>query len=207
MKYTKEFYKTAAATVIKNLGKRNMEGYYCESSREAVELILSMIPEGSSIANGGSMTIFECGLMDAVKSGNYKYIDRSSGDIEETDAKIFSSDYFLMSTNAITYDGQLVNIDGRANRVSFLCYGPKNVIIVAGMNKLSSDVESALKRVRDVASPKNTLRLGKKTPCSVTGKCGDCLSEDCICCQTVITRMSRVKGRIKVILVGEKLGY
>ena len=208
---TKEYYRNAAQTVIKNLKKRRMDGYYCETREEAVKLALSLMPEGSSIGWGGSVTLSECGLMDAIGGGKYELIDRSVAKTAEENkavhAKIFGCDYFLMSTNAITYDGELVNIDGRSNRVCFLCYGPENVIVIAGMNKLESDVDSAIKRVRNVASPKNALRLGRNTPCAATGKCADCLSPDCICAQTVITRMSQIPGRIKVILVGEELGY
>ena len=208
---TKEYYRNAAQTVIKNLKKRRMDGYYCETREEAVKLALSLIPEGSSIGWGGSVTLSECGLMDAIGGGKYELIDRSVAKTAEENkaihAKIFGCDYFLMSTNAITYDGELVNIDGRSNRVCFLCYGPENVIVIAGMNKLESDVDSAIKRVRNVASPKNALRLGRNTPCAATGKCADCLSPDCICAQTVITRMSQIPSRIKVILVGEELGY
>ena len=112
-----------------------------------------------------------------------------------------------MSTNAITTDGELINIDGRANRVSFLCYGPENVLVIAGMNKVVTDVESGLKRVRLTACPPNAVRLNKKTPCAVNGVCGNCYGEDCICSQFVVTRRSGVKNRIKVILVGEELGY
>ena len=208
---TKQYYRNAAETVIKNLQKRDMEGYYCDSRDEAVKLALSLMPEGSSIGWGGSVTLTESGLMDALAEKNYELIDSSTAtNAEENKAihlKIFAADYFLMSTNAITLDGELINVDGRSNRVCFLCYGPENVIILAGMNKLVSDVESGIKRVRDVASPKNTVRLGRNTPCAKTGKCADCLSPDCICSQTVITRRSHTKGRIKVILIGEELGY
>ena len=126
---------------------------------------------------------------------------------KEIKARMINSDYFLMSTNAITTDGELINIDGRANRVSFLCYGPENVIVIAGMNKVVTDVESGLKRVRLTACPPNAVRLNKKTPCAVNGECGNCYGEDCICSQFVVTRRSGVKNRIKVILIGEELGY
>lgn len=172
---------------------------------------LELMPAGSSVGWGGSMTLTESGLMDAVKNGDYVIHDRETAKTKEEQkemyAKILNSDFFLMSTNAITLDGQLVNIDGRGNRISFLCYGPEQVVIVAGMNKVEADVDSAMKRVRNVASPKNTVRLNKKTPCAATGKCGDCLSPDCICAQMLVTRFSIVPGRIKVILVGEELGY
>ena len=200
-----------AHTIIKNMTKKNMEGYYCATSAEAVEKALSLMPEGSSVTWGGSMTLTECGLMDALKTANYEIIDRDTaktpGEAREMYARQVMADYYLMSSNAITMDGELVNIDGRANRVSCLCWGPQNVIVIAGMNKVASDVESALKRVRNAAAPANTVRLNKNTPCSQTGRCGDCYSPDCICSQVLITRRSSTPNRIKVILVGEELGY
>ena len=206
-----KYYENAAATIIKNLEKRQMEGYYCATSKEAVEKALELMPEGASIAWGGSMTLSETGLMDAIRNVNYEIIDRETAKTPEEQRKLYGevccSDYFLMSTNAITLDGELINIDGRGNRVAFLCYGPQNVVILAGMNKVVSDVQSGIQRVRDVASPPNTVRLNKNTPCAVTGRCGNCFSPDCICSQIVITRRSGIPGRIKVILVGEELGY
>lgn len=200
-----------ANTIIKNMHKKNLEGYYCATSAEAVEKALSFMPEGSSVTWGGSMTLTECGLMDALKNANYEIIDRDTAKTPEEArlmyAKQVMADYYLMSSNAITIDGELVNIDGRANRVSCLCWGPENVIIIAGINKVTPDVESALKRVRNFAAPPNTVRLNKNTPCSQTGRCGDCYSPDCICSQVVITRRSSTPNRIKVILVGEELGY
>lgn len=211
MNAKEQYYENAANTIIKNLEKRQMEGYYCRTSEDAVKKALELMPAGSSVGWGGSMTLTESGLMDAVKNGDYVINDRETAKTKEEQkemyAKILNSDFFLMSTNAITLDGQLVNIDGRGNRISFLCYGPEQVVIVAGMNKVEADVDSAMKRVRNVASPKNTVRLNKKTPCAATGKCGDCLSPDCICAQMLVTRFSIVPGRIKVILVGEELGY
>lgn len=211
MNAKEQYYENAANTIIKNLEKRQMEGYYCRTSEDAVKKVLELMPAGSSVGWGGSMTLTESGLMDAVKNGDYVVNDRETAKTKEEQkemyAKILNSDFFLMSTNAITLDGQLVNIDGRGNRISFLCYGPEQVVIVAGMNKVEADVDSAMKRVRNVASPKNTVRLNKNTPCAATGKCGDCLSPDCICAQMLVTRFSIVPGRIKVILVGEELGY
>ena len=169
------------------------------------------MPEGASITWGGSESIKECGLMDAIKGANYELIDRADAKTPEEDRIMYSrqvmADFFLMSSNAITIDGELVNIDGRANRVSLLCWGPQNVIVIAGMNKIASDVESAIQRVRDAAAPPNTVRLNKNTPCAQTGRCGNCYSPDCICSQIVITRRSSTPKRIKVILVGEELGY
>ncbi|MBR3870470.1 MAG: lactate utilization protein [Clostridia bacterium] len=204
-------YQHTADTIIKNLAKRQMKGYYCETKEDALKLALSLMPEGSSISWGGSMTLFECGLMDAIKNASYDIIDRDTAttpeEIREMSGRICTSDFFLMSTNAITMEGELVNVDGRANRVSFLCYGPQNVIIIAGMNKVTLDVEEGLKRARNIAAPPNTVRLSRNTPCAVTGKCGNCLSPDCICSQIVVTRRSHIPDRIKVILVGEELGF
>ena len=200
-----------ANTIIKNMEKKNLEAYYCATSAEAVEKALSLMPEGASITWGGSESIKECGLMDAIKNANYELIDRTDAKTPEEDRIMYSrqvmADFFLMSSNAITIDGELVNIDGRANRVSLLCWGPQNVIVIAGMNKIASDVESAIQRVRDAAAPPNTVRLNKNTPCAQTGRCGNCYSPDCICSQIVITRRSSTPNRIKVILVGEELGY
>lgn len=207
----KQYYENAARTILAGLEKRQMEGYYCEDSSAAVKKLLELIPEGSSIAWGGSMTLTESGALDALKAGNYQLIDRDTAttpeEKKEMNAKIVCADYFLMSTNAITLDGELVNVDGRANRISFLCAGPDNVIILAGMNKVVSTVEEGHDRARNVAAPMNTVRLHKDTPCAAKGKCFQCLKPDCICSQILVTRRSGIPGRIKVILVGEELGY
>lgn len=205
------FYENQAATIIKNLEKRNMDGYYCPDAASAVRTALSLMPEHSVISWGGSMTLSEIGLMEQLTQKNYTLIDRMTATTPEEQRELYSkttlADYYLMSTNAITLDGQLVNIDGAGNRVACLIHGPGHVIILAGMNKVCPDVESAIKRVKNCATPPNTVRLNCKTPCAVTGICGDCLSQETICCQEVITRYSRIKGRIIVILIGEEYGY
>lgn len=207
----KEFYEKQATTIIKNLEKRNMEGYYCPDAASAVEKALSLMPEGSVVTWGGSMTLSEIGLMDALKQRNYSLLDRTTATTIEEKRELYSkatlADYYLMSTNAITLDGQLVNIDGAGNRVACLIHGPEHVIILAGMNKVATDVDAAMKRVRNISAPPNTVRLNCKTPCAVTGICGDCLSPETICCQEVVTRYSRIANRIKVILIGEEYGY
>lgn len=207
-----EARRRQAQTIIKNLQKRNMEGYFAETKEEAVKLIMErFLTPGKSVCYGGSMTLTESGLMEVLdRSGCVVYDRKAAKTPEETrqmKANMINSDYFLMSTNAITLDGELVNIDGFANRVSFLCYGPESVLILAGMNKVVSSVEDGVRRVRDQASPPNAVRLDKRTPCAVSGRCGDCYSEDCICSQIVVTRRSSIKDRIKVILVAEELGY
>ncbi len=199
-----------ANTIIKNMAKKNLEGYYCATSAEAVEKALSLMPEGSSITWGGSLTLTECGLMDALQDKNYELIDRKDAKTPEENRIMYGrqvmADYFLMSSNAVTINGELVNIDGNSNRVACLCCGPQNVIVIAGMNKVATDVEDALKRVRNIAAPPNAMRLNRNTPCTQTGKCADCYSPECICSEIVITRRSSIPNRIKVILVGEELG-
>ena len=205
-----EGFALTAKSIIKELEKRNMEGYFCESSEEAVKTVLSLLPDNATISWGGSETIKECGLMDAIKAGNYNLLDRAAVSPEEYRefySKVVMADAFLMSSNAITENGELVNIDGAANRLACLLHGPQNVFVIVGMNKLVCDVPAAVGRIRNVACPANTLRLNRKTPCSVTGKCGDCYSQDSICSQIVITRRSTQPKRIKVILVAENLGY
>lgn len=207
----KEYYKVKAENVIKYFKKRNIEGYYVENKEQAREKVLDLIEENASVSWGGSMTLKEIGIFDKLKSGSYQLLDRSTAENSEEKEKIYhqalSADYYLMSSNAITQTGKLINIDGTGNRLAALIYGPKHVIIVAGMNKISSDEESALKRVNDLAAPANAIRLDKDTPCTRVGYCTSCHVDDSICCHTVTTRYSHPDGRIKVILVGEELGY
>ncbi len=204
-------YENLAATVIKNLEKRQMEGYFVPDKKSALDLLLTLIPEGSSIGYGGSVSLSEIGALEALSNEKYNLIKRENAktpkETEEIFKEILFCDYFLMSSNAVSVDGQLINVDGRGNRVSFLAYGPKNVILVCGMNKIVPDIEAGIDRVKTVAAPMNAVRLQRSTPCSVTGVCGDCQSPDCICASTVITRRSHTKNRIKIILVGEELGY
>lgn len=205
-------YQTLANTIIKNFKKRNMEAFYCDTKEKATELALELMKDGGSVGMGGAESVKECGLLDAVKNADFlHFIDRSLATTDEERRAVFletmAADYFLMSSNAITIDGELVNIDGNANRLACLLHGPRQVIIVAGMNKIVDDVEAGIQRVGTHAAPPNAARLGTRTPCAALGHCGDCHSEDCMCCQIVITRHSRHKGRIKVILVGEELGF
>ena len=197
-----------AQKVIKGLASRNMTGYYAASAEEAKKIALDLIPEGSSISMGGGMSVHEIGLVEALKEGNYNFIDRDKAeDKRAAMLAAYDADFFLSGCNAMTEDGVLVNIDGNANRVSAIAQGPKHVIFVVGMNKVCSDIDAAMKRARNVAAPINAQRFGLSTPCAKTGKCMDCKSPDTICCQFLITRFSRHKDRIHVILVGEELGF
>ena len=185
-------YENLAESIIAKLAQRNMEGYYCKDREETLEQI---------------------GLIADLKESEneYEILDRKNPDpalsAKEFYGKMVTADFFLMSTNAITVDGELINIDGNGNRVACLCNGPDHVIIVAGMNKIVPDIQSGIARVRNIAAPPNGVRLNTNTPCAEYGRCVDCLTDDCMCCHTVVTRMCRVPGRIKVILVGEELGY
>lgn len=197
-----------AQKIIAGLESRNMSGYYAQDKEQALKLALSLIPEGSSVARGGSMSVNEIGLASALIEGNYNYCNRDAAE-DKRAAELFAydSDFFIGSANAITEDGILVNIDGNSNRVSAIAYGPRKVLLVVGMNKVAADVDGAIKRARNEAAPINTQRFNLNTPCSKTGSCINCKSPDTICCQFLITRFSRHKGRIHVILVNDNLGF
>lgn len=197
-----------ARKVIRGLESRNMEGYWAESKEKALEVALSLIPDGASVAMGGCVSAQEIGLVDAVKKGNYRYIDRAAAeDKRAAMLAAYDADVFLSSANAITEDGVIVNIDGNSNRVSAIAQGPRTVVFIVGMNKVCADFDSALKRARNVAAPINAQRFGLDTPCVKTGACMDCKSPDSICCQFLVTRFSRHKGRIRVVLVNDSLGF
>ncbi len=197
-----------AQTVIKGLQSRNMSGYYAADRDEALRLALELIPEGSTVTMGGGMSVHEIGLVKALKEGNYNFIDRDEiADKRAAMLAAYDADVFLSGCNAITNDGILVNIDGNANRVSAIAYGPKKLVMIVGMNKVCGDLDGAMKRARNVAAPINAQRFGLSTPCAKTGACFDCKSPDTICCQFLITRFSRQAGRIHVILVGDTLGF
>ena len=197
-----------AQKIIKGLESRNMTGYYAEKKEEALSKALELIGEGSSVTMGGCMSAHEIGLVDALKKGNYSFIDRDAyEDKRAAMLAAYDADVFLSSANAMTEDGILINIDGNSNRVSAIAQGPKKVVFIVGMNKVCADVDSAMKRARNTAAPINAQRFGLSTPCSKTGSCMNCKSPDTICCQILITRFSRHAGRIHVILVNDNLGF
>lgn len=197
-----------AQKVIKGLESRNMSGYYAENKEYALKKALELIGEGSSVTMGGCMSAHEIGLVDALKKGNYEFIDRDAyEDKRAAMLAAYDADVFLSSANAMTEDGILINIDGNSNRVSAIAQGPRKVVFIIGMNKVCADVDSAMKRARNTAAPINAQRFGLSTPCSKTGACMNCKSPDTICCQILITRYSRHAGRIHVILVNDTLGF
>ena len=197
-----------AQKVMKGLESRNMTGYYAADKEEALKIALSLIPEGSSVTMGGCVSAREIGLVEALQGGNYNFIDRDKyEDKRAAMLAAYDADVFLSSANAMTDDGILVNIDGNSNRVSAIAQGPRKVVFIVGMNKVCDDIDGAMKRARNVAAPVNAQRFGLSTPCSKLGRCMDCKSPDTICCQFLITRFSRHKDRIHVILVNDNLGF
>ena len=202
--------KVLGERVVKALESRNMDAYYAETKEEAVKKALEWIPEGSTINMGGASSVHECGLIDAIKSGNYNFCDRDKASTPEEKQEIaraaFSCDWFLGSVNAMSEDGVFINIDGNANRVAAISYGPENVLMIVGMNKIVRSAEDAYARAKYVAAPINGQRF-EGLPCAKTGVCSNCKSPKSICCQTLITRFSHVPNRIKVILVNEELGF
>lgn len=197
-----------AQKTIKGLESRNMSGYYAADKAEALKLALSLIPEGASVTMGGATSAVEIGLVEAVRQGNYSFIDRAKfADKREAMLLAYDADVYLASANAMTDDGILVNIDGNSNRVSAIAQGPRKVIFIVGMNKVCKDLDDAMKRARNVAAPMNAQRFDINTPCKKLGTCMDCKSPDTICCQFLITRYSRHTGRIHVILVNDELGF
>lgn len=201
----KRIEKTLAA-----LKAHHFDAHYCETKEEAVALAKAIIPKKSSVTWGGSMTIRDMGLCAALKADDYLVYDRDEIPVEDRPAFVqqhYFSDWFLMSSNAITEKGELWNMDGTGNRLAALTFGPKHVLVIAGVNKLVADQEEAIRRVRTVAAPRNAQRFPIQTPCKMTGNCADCLSADSICCTMVYTRLSRPAGRVTVILVNDTLGY
>lgn len=204
------FYEKRAAALVNNLKKRHFDACYCATKEEALAQALKWIPEGASVGWGGAMSANQIGLMDALRAGNYRTIDRESCPAEEREKvymECFGADYFITGANALSMTGEMVNIDGSGNRVAAIVFGPKNVLVIAGMNKVTDSLEAAVIRARTVAAPANQQRfLLENNPCTVTGSCADCKSENCICNQILITRHCRPAGRIRFILVGEDLG-
>lgn len=198
-------------TAIKNLEKRGIKGHYCKTKEEARDLVLSMIPDQSVVSWGGSMTINALGVKEKLAERNVTTIDPysapSPAESIERRRQGLTADCFLMSTNAITMDGELLNIDGTSNRVAALCFGPKKVIVVAGANKLARSLDAALEMAKLNAAVTNNVRLKTGNPCTVTGNCSDCLTKTCICCNIVTTRFCSTPDRIHVILVNENIGF
>jgi L-lactate utilization protein LutB len=197
---------------IASLNSNNMDGYYVRDEKELFAKIKELTSEGDTVSVGGSMTLFETGLIDFLRSENYNFIDRyaeglSKEDMKEVFRKSFSADVFFVSSNAITEEGELYNVDGVGNRVAAMIYGPDKVIVVAGVNKIVKDLDDAITRNREVSAPANAKRLNRKTPCTKVGYCMDCTSPERICSAYTLIKKQIQKGRIHVIFVDKELGY
>lgn len=211
-KFIRQRYKILAEKLLNALKKRNYEAYFCETKEEAKAKVLSLIPEKSSVAWGGSFSLLETGIIEAIRKGNFKALDRDIAQKPEEKQQLMKEaltcDTYLSSVNAIAEDGTMFNIDGNGNRIAAIAYGPESVILLVGMNKLVKTREDALIRARNIAAPTNALRLGiSSLPCTSVGSCCNCNSEECICSQIVEMRRNRVDGRIKIVLVGEDIGF
>jgi len=205
------YYEKRAQSLVKNLKNRHFDAYYCATKEAALRKALELIPEGSSVGWGGAMSAQQIGLMDALNAGNYVALDRdkctTAQEREELAMKCLQADVFLTGANGLSMDGQMVNIDGNGNRVAAIIYGPRKVLVIAGMNKVEDTLDAAINRARTKAAPMNQQRFGfENNPCTVTGSCADCKSPTCICNHIVVTRHCRPAGRIVFILVGEELG-
>ena len=206
-----QYFEKRGQILVQNLRSRHFDAHYCNTKAEALEMALSLIPQGATVGWGGATSAQQIGLMDALHQGNYRPIDRDRCETPEQRQQAMldamTADVFVTGANALSLDGQMVNIDGMGNRVASIIYGPKSVLVIAGMNKVEDTLEAALNRARTVAAPINKQRFPGETPCLKTGACGDCKSESCICNQIVITRHCRPANRIRFILVGEELGF
>lgn len=208
---------------LENLKRNNMQSFYCETKEEALALVKTLINKGDTISNGGSQTLKQTGVMELIKNGDYNYLDRSregitKDEVEEVYRQTYSADVYFSSSNAVTESGELYNVDGNSNRVSAILYGPKSVIMLCGYNKIVKDLDEAVYRVKTVAAPPNAKRLNTGTYCEKAGEClscskdgsfmcDGCRSEGRICCNYVVSSRQRQKDRIKVIIIGEELGY
>lgn len=222
-KNLKTIIEKRIARTLENLEKNNMKGIYVESKADVVPKIKELLTEGDKVGLGGSMSLSECGVIDLLRSGKYRLLDRyaeglSREDIEKIYKESFFADAYISSSNAITENGELYNVDGNSNRVAAICYGPESVIIVAGYNKIVKDIKDAVRRVKTTASPANCVRLDCATYCREKGECmsfqtddtdmaSGCNSQSRICCNYVVSAYQRKKHRIKVIIVGEEIGY
>jgi len=197
---------------MKNLHKNNMEAFYVKDEKAVLEKVQELINEGDTVSVGGSMTLFETGIMDMLRSGKYKFLDRYKPGLTKEDIiKIyrdsFSANAYFTSSNAITENGELYNVDGNGNRVAAMLYGPDKVIVVVGINKIVKDVNEAVERNKRIAAPANAKRLDKNTPCAALGYCTECNSPEKICREYVLIASQGNKDRIKVIIVGKEFGY
>lgn len=205
---------------IANLRANNMEVFYAETKEEITEIVKGLLNKGDTISCGGSITLAECGVLELMRSGEYNFFDRTKEgltreDINQIYRKVFTADAFITSSNAVTENGELINVDGNGNRIAAITFGPKSVICIVGANKIVKNVDEGFKRVKTIAAPKNAVRLSTDTPCRTLGHCiypdGDiatgCKSPHRLCAHYTVEAFQRIKNRIKVIITKDNLGY
>jgi len=211
--HQREWNEKVAAKIIKNLEKRRMAGSYAVDAAQAKAEIVDMVPQGATVFRCGSMTAVGLGLWEAIAAlPEVKLIDPYRAELSpeeglELRRQGLTADVMIASTNAITLDGRLVNLDGMGNRVAAMAFGPKKVILVVGINKVAPDLETAVARVKHHAAPINNIRYGLNNPCVETGLCSDCRSPQRICNMWSTIEGHMIKDRIHVKLIGENLGY
>ncbi len=218
--HEQQVLRMRAEQVIRGLARNNMQGFFAERAADVSSQVEKLLSDGDTVAVGGSMTLAQTGVLELLHSGRYRFLDRyaaglSAEEVRRIYVESFGADVYLSSVNAVTLDGELYNVDGNGNRVAAICYGPRSVILIAGINKIVRDVDEAIARIKQFAAPENAMRLQRDTPCTKTGTCAGlhggmtagCRSEERICCHYVVSAYQREKNRIKVILVGEPLGY
>ena len=210
--YAKFVVDARVNRTMENLEKNNISAYRVETEEEALQKLEELIPAGALVGVGGSMTLFEIDAIDFLRKGSYDFLDRykegiTPAEMKEMYRKSFSADAYLTSSNAITENGELYNVDGTGNRVAAMLYGPDRVIVIVGINKLVKDIEQAILRVKEIAAPANNIRLNKSNPCAKVGYCMDCKVDSRICNEYTVIKRQGVKGRIHVIIVNKELGY
>lgn len=208
-KHLHETMEKRAIAAVKALNANNFDAMYLANPENLLPKLAEMVPEGSSCSVGGSVTLEETGVLDYLKSGRYRYYDRYAPEVnpDEVFAQALGCDYYFTSTNALTMNGELFNIDGRGNRLAAICWGPRRVIVITGYNKIVPDLQAARDRLKTIATPANAIRLGIKTPCAATGCCSDCRSDVRICVQELVTGFQKPEGRISVIVLGGSFGF
>ncbi|WP_099189688.1 lactate utilization protein [Tepidibacter mesophilus] len=211
-KNVKFVIKKKVERTIQNLEINNINGYFVQTEEDALNKIKELINEGDTVSVGGSMTLFEVEVINLLRNENYNFLDRyeenlTSEEIKDINRKSFFSNVFLTSSNAITENGELYNVDGRGSRVAPMIYGPDKVIVVVGVNKIVRDLDEAIMRNKELAAPANARRLNKETPCANIGHCVDCNSKNRICNKYVVIKREIDLGRTHVIIVNKELGY
>lgn len=197
---------------IEALNKNNMNGYFVKNKEDLIKKIKELVPENSVVSCGGSMSLFECGVIEHLRSKRYKFLDRykeglTKDEINKIFKESFFADAYFASSNAVTEDGKLYNVDGNGNRVAAILFGPEKVILIVGINKIVKNIEEAVIRNREISAPANAKRLNKLTPCAKVGYCMDCKSSDKICREFTVIASQSNKDRIHVIFINEEVGY